>query len=128
AFRIADNGLFIYCCPQSAVYHYESATSRALWSEHQLERLLHRNRDLFFDRWQHCLAARAKGLMPPQRVFDAQAWYMRAGKTLPAAAAMKLDLKATREVAQLDRHVGYLSAVLTSCSGELGTLRAEHDK
>src|SRR5207244_11531643 len=29
---------------------------------------------------------------------------------------------------QLDRHVGYLSAVISSCAGELGGLRAERDQ
>src|SRR5207244_10579862 len=45
AFRIADLGMFIYCCPQSTIYHHENATTRKFWTEGQIKGLLHRNRD-----------------------------------------------------------------------------------
>ena len=128
AFRIADVGLFIYCCPQSIVYHHQNATTRVFWTEGQLQRLLHRNRDLFFDRWQHCLDARAKGSVLPQREFDARASFamIEAG---PAEATLEpAVLKTARNVAQLERHVGYLSAVISSCAGGLDVLRAERDQ
>jgi GT2 family glycosyltransferase len=128
AFRIADVGLFIYCCPQSIVYHHQNATTRIFWTEGQLQRLLHRNRDLFFDRWRHCLGARAKGSVLPQREFDARASFAILEAGLTEAALESETLKAAQNVARLERHVGYLSVVISSCAGELGVLRAERDK
>src|SRR5438552_1238031 len=111
AFRIADIGLFIYCCPQSTVYHHERATSRELWTEEQLQHLIHRNRDRFLDRWQHCLAARAKGFAPPQRELDARACPAMIGEAGAVETAVEpADLMAARDAARLDRQVGYLSA------------------
>jgi hypothetical protein len=99
------------------------------WTESQLHRLSHRNRDLFFDRWQHCLAARAEGIAPPQREFDVHSWSAMIGKAGVAETALESgSLKAARNVAQLDRHVGYLSAVISSCAGELGGLRVGRDQ
>jgi hypothetical protein len=128
AFRIADIGLFVYCCPQSTIYHQECATSRVVWTEGQLLRLAHRNRDLFFDRWQHDLIVRAESSAPPRRKYDGRSWSAMRGESSAASTAIEpTDLRAARNFAQLDRQVGFLSAVLSCSAGVLGQLRGEFD-
>jgi GT2 family glycosyltransferase len=119
AFRIAEIGLFIYCCPQSTIYHQENATSRKCWTEGQLQRLVHRNRALFFDRWRYRLTARANGSTLP---------HATNGKAGAAELTVESDLKAARGVARLDWQVGYLSAVISHGGGELSGLQAERDQ
>jgi hypothetical protein len=96
-------------------FNIDRDNARKYWTEGQLQRLIQRNRDLFFDRWQHCLSARANGSAPPQQKFDARAWSAMIGNAGAAETAVEsAALKAARDFAQFDRHVGYLSAVISS--------------
>jgi GT2 family glycosyltransferase len=107
AFRMAEIGLFIYCCPQTAIYHRENATSRKFWTESQLQGTLHRNRALFFDRWQHRLTARANGSVLPQHKSDARAPHATTGIANAAEPAVEsADLKAVSNGVRLGPLIG----------------------
>jgi GT2 family glycosyltransferase len=124
AFRIAETGLFVYCCPQSVVLHYLNSTSEKVWTDEQLRRILERNSQLLQKRWRNKLIALANSVSPSPKDFRTGLQSSDAPRSAVQNAIASSHVDVLRDVAALDRRMGYYHAVLSTTVGELDRCRA----
>jgi GT2 family glycosyltransferase len=72
--RLRSQGLYTYHCGDAQVVHVENSTTRALWPEQRLNRIVGESYRSFCERWGPFLAGRLRGgaLMPRFPAFEWQ--------------------------------------------------------
>lgn len=124
ALRIAEAGLFVYCCPQSTVLHYLNSTSHRIWSEEQLSRLSGRNVELFRGRWRNRLRRLGNANSACDKHSETEQVSSHAPRPAAQEAFAPAHIEVLRDLAQLDLRRGYFHAALSSTAGELEGCRA----